>query len=275
MNVHPKLPSDIEGLAHQVDPLSRRGFFLTASAAAAAGYTLAAGPVRADAIHTDTNGLTAGDAKVKTADGEMPVYYARPANAQNPPVVLVAMEIFGLHEYIKDVTRRLAKLGAFAIAPDYYFRKGVDLTKVTEIKDLLPIVNAKPDAELLSDLDATVAWAGSQGGDTGKLGIIGFCRGGRTVWEYAAHSGSLKAGVAFYGTVVDPANPLWPKSPMQLAPEMKAPVLGLYGGADTGIPVAQVEQLKTALEQNKKTAEFKIYPEAPHGFHADYRGSYR
>jgi carboxymethylenebutenolidase len=149
------------------------------------------------------------------------------------------------------------------------------LTKITEIKDLLPIVNAKPDAELLSDLDATVAWAGSQGGDTGKLGIIGFCRGGRTVWEYAAHSGSLKAGVAFYGPPVDPANPLWPKSPMQLAPEMKAPVLGLYGGADTGIPVAQVEQLKAALEQNKKTAEFKIYPEAPHGFHADYRGSYR
>ena len=120
-----------------------------------------------------------------------------------------------------------------------------------------------------------MAWAGSQGGDTGKLGIIGFCRGGRTVWEYAAHSGSLKAGVAFYGTVVDPANPLWPKSPMQLAPEMKAPVLGLYGEADTGIPVATVEALKAALAENKKTAEFKIYPGAPHGFHADYRASYR
>jgi carboxymethylenebutenolidase len=190
-------------------------------------------------------------------------------------VIVVAMEIFGLHEYIKDVTRRLAKLGAFAVAPDYYFRKGVDLTKVSELKDLLLVVNAKPDAELLSDLDATVAWAGSQGGDVTRLGIIGFCRGGRTVWEYAAHSGALKAGVAFYGTLVDPANPAWPKSPMQLAPEMKAPVLGVYGGADTGIPVAQVEQMKAALEQNKKTAEFKIYPEAPHGFHADYRGSYR
>src|SRR6516225_1565384 len=158
MNVHAKLASDIEGLAHQSDPLSRRGFFLTASAAAAAGYTLAAGPVRADAIHTDTAGLTAGDAKVKVSGGEMPVYYARPANAQNPPIILVAMEIFGLHEYIKDVTRRLAKLGAFAVAPDYYFRKGVDLTKISEIKDLLPIVNSKPDAELLADLDATVAW---------------------------------------------------------------------------------------------------------------------
>src|SRR5947209_16856203 len=162
MNVHPKLPSDIEGLAHQVGPLWRRGFFLTASAATAAGYTLAAGPVRADAIHTDSAGLTVGDAKVKVSDGEMPVYYARPANAQNPPVILVAMEIFGLHEYIKDVTRRLGKLGAFAIAPDYYFRKGTDLTKITEIPQLMPLVNTKPDAELVSDLDATVQWAKSQ-----------------------------------------------------------------------------------------------------------------
>src|SRR5712671_4011517 len=163
MNVRTKLTSDIEGLSHQVDPLSRRGFFLAASAAAAAGYTLAAGPVRADAIHTDSNGLTAGDAKVKVADGEMPVYYARPANAQNPPVILVAMEIFGLHEYIRDVTRRLAKLGALAIAPDYYFRAGQDLTKMTDFAQLAPIVNAKSDAELYADLDATVAWAKSQG----------------------------------------------------------------------------------------------------------------
>src|SRR3977135_2882487 len=141
MIVQEPLPSDVEGLAHQVDPLSRRGFFLAASAATAAGYTLAAGPVRADAIQTDTNGLTAGEAKVKVSDGEMPVYYARPANVQNPPVIMVAMEIFGLHEYIRDVTRRLGKLGAFAIAPDYYFRKGEDLTKITEIPKLMPIVN--------------------------------------------------------------------------------------------------------------------------------------
>ncbi len=133
MNASVKVTSDIEGLSRQVDPLSRRGFFLASSAALAAGYTLAAGPVRADAIHTDTSGLSAGDAKIKVADGEMPAYYARPAGAQNPPVILVAMEIFGLHEYIKDVTRRLAKLGAFAAAPDYYFRKGEDLTKITEV----------------------------------------------------------------------------------------------------------------------------------------------
>src|ERR1700704_2152484 len=165
MSVQPKLVSDLEGLAHQVDPLSRRGFFLAASAATAAGYTLAAGPVRADAIQTDTNGLTAGEAKVKVSDGEMPVYYARPANVQNPPVIMVAMEIFGLHEYIRDVTRRLGKLGAFAISPDYYFRKG-DLTKVTAQPELMPLVNGKPDAELFADLDATVSWAKSQGGNT-------------------------------------------------------------------------------------------------------------
>jgi carboxymethylenebutenolidase len=272
MTADPQLASDIVGLT-KVAPFSRRGF-MTASAAAAAGYTLAAGPVRADVIKTDTDGLTAGDAKIKVADGDMPGYFARPNGVSNPPVVLVAMEVFGLHEYIKDVTRRLAKLGAFAVAPDYYFRKG-DLTAITDIPKLMPLVNSKPDAELLSDLDSTVAWAKSQGGDTGRLGIVGFCRGGRTVWEYAAHSGALKAGVAFYGSLVDPANPAWPKSPIQLAAEMKAPVLGLYGEADTGIPMAQVEQMKAALAAAGKTAEFKIYPGAPHGFHADYRTSYR
>src|ERR1700745_3359826 len=222
MSAQPMLMPDVEGLARQVDPLSRRGFFLTASAAAAAGYTLAAGPVRADAITTDTTGLTVRDAQVKGPGGEVPVHYARPANVQNPPVILVAMEIFGLHEYIKDVTRRLGKLGALAIAPDYYFRTGEDLTKITEFPKLMPIVNKKPDAELLSDLDATVTWAKSQGGDTNRLGIMGFCRGGRTVWEYAAHNKDLKAGVAFYGSLVDPdaQKAIWPKSPTELASQM-------------------------------------------------------
>src|SRR5262245_41410742 len=244
-----ELPSDIQGLT-KASPVSRRNFFMSASAAAAAGYTLAAGPVRAQVIQTDTGGLTVGDAKVKVPDGEMPVYFARPAGVQNPPMILVAMEIFGLHEYIKDVTRRLGKLGAFAVAPDYYFRKGEDLTKIAEIPKLMPIVNAKPDAELFADLDATIAWAKSQGGDTNRLGIMGFCRGGRTVWEYAAHSKDLKAGVAFYGSLVDPPaqKSLWPKSPTELAPEMKAPVLGLYGEADQGIPLTQVDAMKSALQ---------------------------
>lgn len=272
MRTDPLLASDVIGLTRTA-PLSRRGF-MTASAATAAGYTLAAGPVRAEVIKTDTDGLTAGDVKIPVADGKMPGYRAAPAGVAHPPVVIVAMEIFGLHEYIKDVTRRLAKLGAFAVAPDYYFRKG-DISKITDMSQLLPLVNSKPDAELLSDLDSTVAWAKSQGADTGRLGIIGFCRGGRTVWEYAAHSKDLKAGVAFYGPLVDPPNPLWPKSPTQLAPEMKAPVLGLYGGADQGISAAQIDAMKATLAANHKVADFKIYPGAPHGFHADYRPSYR
>jgi carboxymethylenebutenolidase len=275
MAVASKLPADIVGLT-KTAPVSRRGF-MTASAATAAGYTLAAGPVRAQVVTTDTSGLTTGDAKVKVADGEMPAYFAKPANAQNAPVILVAMEIFGLHEYIKDVTRRLAKLGAFAVAPDYYFRKGVDLTKITEIPQLMPLVNSKPDAELIADLDATVAWAKSQGGDTNRLGIMGFCRGGRTVWEYSASNPNLKAGVAFYGSLVDPEalKAIWPKSATDLAADMKAPVLGLYGEADQGIPMAQVEAMKAKLQAAGKKAEFKIYPGAPHGFHADYRPSYR
>jgi carboxymethylenebutenolidase len=268
----PARMQDINGLT-KATPLSRRGF-MTASAASAAGFTLAAGPVRADAIKTDTAGLTAGDAKVAVAGGDMPVYFAHPAGVANPPVILVAMEIFGLHEYIKDVTRRLAKLGAFAVAPDYYFRKGVDLTKISDIPALLPIVNTKADTELFSDLDATVAWAKSQGGDTNRLGIMGFCRGGRTVWRYSTH-GNLKAGVAFYGSIKDAPSEAMPVNVLAAAKDVKEPVLGLYGAEDQGIPVDQVKELESALKAAGKTTEFKIYPGAPHGFHADYRASYR
>jgi carboxymethylenebutenolidase len=272
MNIQ-RLPSDVIGLAKVMPPLSRRGF-MTSSAAAAAGYTLAAGPVRADAIHTDTNGLDAGDTKIKVSDGDMPAYYARPTGVAHPPIILVAMEIFGLHEYIKDVTRRLGHLGAFAVAPDYYFRAGVDLTKIDDMPKLFPIVNAKKDTELFSDLDATVAWAQSQGGDGNRLGIMGFCRGGRTVWHYSTHNPSLKAGVAFYGTLTDKSDAA-PKSSIELAPDVKEPVLGLYGEADTGITPDQVKQMEDALKAAGKTAEFHEYPGAPHGFHADYRPSYR
>ena len=273
MSIETTMTSDVVGLK-KVAPVSRRGF-MSATAAVAAGYTLAAGPVRAEVIKTDTSGLQAGDAKIKVGSEEMPAYFARPAGNTKPPVIIVAMEIFGLHEYIKDVTRRLAKLGAFVVAPDYYFRKGVDLTKVTDMKELLPIVNAKPDPELLSDLDATVAWAGSQGGDTARLGIIGFCRGGRSVWQYAAHSPELKAGVAFYGPVADNPTAMMPKNATMLASEMKAPVLGLYGEADTGISQESLKTFQSALKAAGKTAEFHVYPGAPHGFHADYRPSYR
>ncbi len=272
MNQH-RLPSDVIGLAKVMPPLSRRGFMST-TAAAAAGYTLAAGPVRADAIHTDTNGLDAGDSKIKVPGGEMPIYYARPAGVAHPPIILVCMEIFGLHEWVKDVTRRLGHLGAFAVAPDYYFRDGVDLTKMDDVQKILPIVNTKTDTELFSDLDATAAWAKSQGGDGNRLGIMGFCRGGRSVWHYSTHNPDLKAGVAFYGTLID-KNPAAPKNSIELAPEVKEPVLGLYGAEDAGIKVEQVQQMEAALKAAGKTAEFHIYPGAPHGFEADYRPSYR
>jgi len=247
---------------------------VTASAATAAGYTLAAGPVRADAIKTDTAGLTVGEAKVKVAGGDMPVYFAKPANVANPPVILVAMEIFGLHEYIRDVARRLAKLGAFAVAPDYYFRNG-DLTKITELPALFPVVNAKTDDELFADLDAAVAWAKSQGGNTDRLGIMGFCRGGRTVWRYSTHNPNLKAGVSFYGSLSDAPTAAMPINSIASAAQVREPVLGLYGAEDQGISLDDVNKMKAALQAAGKTAEFKVYPGAPHGFHADYRPSYR
>jgi carboxymethylenebutenolidase len=270
MNQH-QLPSDIVGLGKVMPPLSRRGF-MSSSAAAAAGYTLAAGPVRADVIHTDTKGLQAGDAKIAVTGGDMPVYFARPSGVQRPPIILVCMEIFGVHEFIKDVTRRLGHVGAFAVAPDYYFRIG-DMTKVSA-QELMPKVNSKSDAELFADLDATVAWAKSQGGDANRLGIMGFCRGSRNVWHYSAHNPNLKAGVAFYGPLADKSDAA-PKSSIELTPEIKEPVLGLYGEADSGISVDQVHQMEAALKANGKTAEFHIYPGAPHGFVADYRASYR
>ncbi len=255
------------------ETLSRRDC-LTSAAAAAMGYTLAAGQVRAAAITTGTDGLSAGTAKVNVLGGEMPVYYANPAGAQKPPVILVAMEVFGLHEHIKDVTRRLGKLGAFAVAPDYYFRLG-DMTEIADPSELIPLVNSKPDHELFSDLDATVDWAKSQGGDTDRLGIIGFCRGGRTVWLYATHSPILKAGVAFYGSLMDPPSAAMPKNALDLAADVKAPVLGLYGAEDANITPDQVEAMKERLDAAGKTTKFKIYPGAPHGFFADYRQSYR
>ena len=269
-------PADHDGLTLPT-PLSRRGF-MTASAASAAGYTLAAGDVRAEAIKTDEAGLNVGNATTPVTGGALPMYFARDAAVAKPPIIIVAMEIFGLHEHIRDVTRRLGKLGALAIAPDTYFRSGQDLTKFSDPSLLMPIVNAKPDAELVSDLDATVAWAKSQGGDANRVGIIGFCRGGRTVYVYAAHAKDLKAGVAFYGSLVDPEGAqktLWPKSPIELAPEINAPILGLYGEADQGIPVVQVDQMKNAMAAAGKAAEFRVFQGAPHGFHADYRPSYR
>lgn len=253
-------------------PFSRRGFLV---GSLATGFALAAGPVAAQtAIATDSQGLTAGEIKVPTADGAMPAYRAQPAGVANPPVILVVHEIFGVHEYIKDTCRRLAKLGYLAIAPELYARYG-DPSQLKNVQDALALAAKAPDAVVMSDLDACVAWAKADGGDVGRLGITGFCRGGRTVWLYAAHQPALKAGVAWYGQIDGAPNANMPRYPMDVAGELKAPVLGFYGGQDQGIPVADVEAMREAIAKAGGKSQIHFYPDAPHAFHADYRPTYR
>ena len=255
--------------------VSRRTFFVTSLSA---GFALAVQPIQAQTqITTDTNGLVAGEVKIAVKDGEIPAYRALPAKGKNFPVVLVVQEIFGVHEHIKDICRRFAKLGYLAIAPEMYARQGDVSNK--QMNDIMPIVAKVPDAQVLSDLDAAVAWAKKNGGNTAKLGITGYCWGGRIVWLYAAHNPNLKAGVAWYGRLAPPppdrVSPLQPKHPLELVKDLKAPVLGLYGGADQGIPNNTVEQMQAALKDAKKPSEIILYPDTPHGFHADYRPTYR
>lgn len=258
-------------------PLDRRGFLVTALGA---GFALAVQPVMAGtAITTDSEGLTAGEIQVPTADGNMPAYRAQPAAGGNFPVILVVQEIFGVHEYIKDTCRRLAKLGYQAIAPELYARQG-DPRQYTEIPEILAkVVSRVPDSQVMSDLDACVAWAGANGGDTGRLGITGFCWGGRITWLYAAHNPRVKAGVAWYGRLTSASSELTPKHPLDLADKLNGPVLGLYGGQDKGIPPDTVEKMRQALATSanpaSKASTIHVYAEAPHAFHADYRPSYR
>jgi len=223
---------------------------------------------------TDTQGLTAGEIKVSTADGAMPAYRAQPAGVAHPAVVLVIHEIFGVHEYIKDTCRRLAKLGYMAIAPELYARHG-DPAQLKNVQEALALAAQAPDDQVMSDLDACVAWAKANGGDSARLGITGFCRGGRTVWLYAAHQPRLKAGVAWYGRLVGQASELTPKNPIDLVANLKAPVLGLYGAADQGIPTDGVEKFRDAAKAAGKTVDIVFYPDTPHAFNADYRASYR
>ena len=248
-----------------------------------AGYAAAALPVVAQtAVKTSAEGLTAGEVAIDVAGFQMPAYRAQPAGKTGLPVVLVLSEIFGVHEYIADTARRLAHLGYLAIAPELFIRQG-DAKRYTEIGKLVSEVIAKvPDAQVLADLDATVAWAAAHGGDTRKLGVTGFCWGGRQTWLYCAHNPRVKAGVAWYGRLVGEPTALAPRNPVDLAGQLKAPVLGLYGGADTGIGHDTVEKMKAALADagakgNAAAAAsaFVVYPDAPHAFHADYRPSYR
>jgi carboxymethylenebutenolidase len=252
---------------------SRRGFVTTSLIS---GFALSVQPVSAETITTDSTGLDAGEVKLKTADIEIPAYRAMPDKGGPFPTVLVVQEVFGVHEHIKDLCRRLAKSGYFAIAPELYVRKG-DPSKYTEIPKLVSeLVSKVPDAQVMSDLDATVAYAKGTGkADTAKLAVTGFCWGGGIVWRYAAHNPGLKAAVAWYGPIERPRTELQPKYPIDLATDLKAPVLGLYGGADQGIPVETVEKMAAACKAAGKTCEMKIYPDTPHGFNADYRPTYR
>ena len=252
---------------------SRRGFVMTSLAT---GFALSVQPVSAQTITTDPNGLDAGEVKVPVADGAMPAYRAMPAQGGPFPTVLVVQEIFGVHEHIKDLCRRLAKAGYFAIAPELYARQGKP-AEISDVQELIKtIVSKVPDAQVMSDLDSTVAFAKASGkADTAKLAITGFCWGGGIVWLYAAHNPALKAAVAWYGPIDRPRTELRPKYPIDLAGDLKAPVRGLYGAADTGIPVDTVEKMRAACKAANKTCEIVIYPDTPHGFNADYRPSYR
>jgi carboxymethylenebutenolidase len=252
--------------------LTRREFVVTSLAA---GFAVAVLPVEAQTtVTTSSDGLEAGEVQIPADGGVMPGYRAMPASGDNFPVVLVVQEIFGVHEHIKDVCRRFAKLGHCAVAPALYARYG-DVTTMANVNDILAIVEKVPDSQVMADLDASVAWAGQNKGDTTKLGITGFCWGGRIVWLYAAHSSAVKAGVAWYGRLATPPTTLQPQSAINVAGRLKAPVLGLYGGADEGISLDTVEQMRAALKKANSKSEIVVYPDAPHGFNADYRPSYR
>ena len=263
---------DLKSFLAKAD-FSRRQFVVTTLAT---GFALAVQPVSAETITTDTKGIEAGEVTIPTPDGQMPGYRAMPEGNGPFPTVLVVQEIFGVHEHIKDLCRRLAKAGYFAVAPELYARQG-DVSKLTDIQKIISeVVSKVPDAQVIGDLDATVEWAKKSGkANTDKLAITGFCWGGRIVWLYAAHNPKLKAGVAWYGRLVGADDPLHPKQPVELAANLKAPVLGLYGGADTGIPAASIDTMREALKASPQPTEIIVYPNTPHGFNADYRPSYR
>ena len=262
--------NELSGLQNY--PLARRGFVMTTLVT---GFTLATERAEAQAVQTDTAGIEAGEAKIPVPGGSLPAYYARPAKGTKFPVVIVNEEIFGVHEYIKDVCRRLAKAGYLAVATEYYARIG-DLSKMTDVKQIIAdVISKEPDAQYMADADATVAWAALNKGDIARLGVTGFCRGGRMSWLFAAHHPNVKAAVAWYGPLGGAPSPIQPATATDYADRLRCPLLGLYGGQDPGIPVDAVKAAEAKAKAAKKTVEIVIYPDAPHGFHADYRPSYR
>jgi len=266
------IKEDLLSLAPTTE-FTRRDFIVTVLAA---GFAAAVRPIAAQTvIQTDCKGLIAGDVKIPVEDGQIPAYRAMPEKGKNLATVLVVQEIFGVHEHIRDVCRRLGKLGYLAVAPELFARQG-DVSKMTNIQEILEKVVAKvPDPQVMRDLDATAAWAAKNNGNGAKLGITGFCWGGRIVWLYAAHNPNLKAGVAWYGRLTGDKDELHPQQPLDMVKSIKAPVLGLYGAEDQGIPVEIVEMMQDDLKKSNNLSEIVIYPDAPHGFHADFRSSYR
>jgi len=253
--------------------ITRRQFMTTA--ALATGFALAVEPISAKVIRTDAKGLIAGAVKIPVQDGNIPAYRAMPAQGQNFPVVLVIQEIFGVHEHMQDVCRRFALLGYVAIAPELFVRQG-DVLKLSSVDEIRKVVAKVPDAQVLSDLDATVSWAvKSAKGNAQRLGVTGFCWGGRITWLYAAHNPQVKAGVAWYGRLVGDRNPLTPKHPVDIAAQLRTPVLGLHGGEDAGIPLETAEEMGHRLNSGRSKSQIVVYPDAPHAFFADYRPSYR
>jgi carboxymethylenebutenolidase len=263
---------------------NRRGFIKASAVTATSigiGFVAASEPVLAAAIETDFKGIKAGEQMIPVGTFQMPTYVARPENAKGKlPIVIVASEIFGVHEYIADVTRRFAKLGYMAIAPEFFIRAGDPNTYGTTADIMSNIVAKTPDSQVLNDIQAALVWAGKNGGDVKKVGVTGFCWGGRITW-LSATLPQVKAGVAWYGRLVGEKTEGNPKHPVDIAAELKAPVLGLYGGADAGISLETVEQMRQELAKAApknpaaKASRFEVYPDAPHGFHADYRALYR
>lgn len=265
------IEGELQGLVAR-SQWTRRGFVMTSLAT---GFALSVQPVSAETIHTDAAGLEAGEVKVPVADGSIPAYRAMPDKGGPFPTVLVVQEVFGVHEHIKDIVRRLAKLGYYAIAPELYARQG-NPAEIKDPKELITkIVSKVPDEQVMSDLDATLVYAkSSDKADLSKLAVTGFCWGGRITWLYAGHQPALKAAVAWYG--IDRAHSeLTPNNPLDIIPDLKCPVLGLYGGADKSIPRELIDKRQAACAADGKTCDMMIYPDAPHGFNADYRPSYR
>ncbi len=252
--------------------IGRRG---TLASGLIAGLTLATARVEAQVINTGTAGLDAGEVRVAVGADRIPAYCARPDHGGPFPVILVIEEIFGVHHYIQDICRRLARLGYLAVAPELYWRFP-DLGKLTSSAEIMSqVVSKTPDAEVMRDLDGAAGWAAAHSGDEQRLAVIGFCRGGRDVWLYAAHAPDLKAAVAWYGPLGGKTSPIQPQTALDVAGEIRCPLLGLYAGQDPSSPPAEIREAEAKARAAGRTVEIIVYPDAPHGFHADYRPSYR